>query len=271
MTWESHVEHPVSRKRRPNTPASYPLFCHAGQSTFQLEIVTTGKRRRDMITSATLYRLSGLALLMGALLEITATIVAALAFPNDTPQQAASMPQQYVSAFWLILALVNLLSVLLEVGGLPGICVRQRAEAGRLGLVGFILTLVGSILIVGVQAIGLLVLPYLAENAPRLLAPPASYATYVLVAALLLSVGVVLLGLATMRAGIFPRWAGLLLVVSIVINLVSFSPLPASLGGLVERIAAVVFALGLASMGYVLLAERQAALVETQATPQMSR
>jgi hypothetical protein len=271
MTWESHVEHPVSRKRRPNTPASYPLFRKVGYRSIPPGTLTTGRRRRDMISSATLYRLCGLALLVGALLEALTAVVTALLFPNDTPQQAASMPQQYLGISWLILALLNLLSVVLEVGGLPGICVRQRAQAGRLGLVGFILTLVGSILIVGVQAIGLLVLPYLADNAPHLLAPPTSYTTYALVAALLLSVGVVLLGLATMRAGVFPRWAGFLLILSIVINLVSFSPLPASIGGLIERIAAVVFALGLASMGYVLLAERQATLVETQGTPQMSR
>lgn len=208
-----------------------------------------------MISSATLYRLSGLALLVGALLEIVTAIAIALLFPSNTPQQAASAPQQYLAASWLIVALLSLASSLLQVGGLPGVCVRQRAEAGRLGLVGFILTQAGSILFVGINVIDLLVLPFLAMNDPRLLTPPASYMTYLLAAALLVTVGVVLLGLATMRAAVFPRWAGLLLIVSIVINLVSFTPLPAGIGGLVEKGAEVLYALGLAWLGTVLLAE----------------
>jgi len=224
-----------------------------------------------MISSATLYRLSGLALLMGALLEIITAIVIALLFPSNTPQQASSAPQQYLTTSWLIVALLSLVSSLLQVGGLPGVCVRQRAQAGRLGLVGFILTQAGSILFVGINVIDLLVLPFLAVNDQRLLTPPASYTTYLLAAALLVTVGVVLLGLATMRAVVFPRWAALLLIVSIVINLVSFTPLPTGIGGLVEKVAEVLYALGLAWMGWVLLAERGATLVQPLATPQVSR
>jgi hypothetical protein len=124
--------------------------------------------------------------------------------------------------------------------------------------VGFVLTQAGSILFVGINVIDLLVLPFLAVNDHRLLTPPASYTTYLLAAALLVTVGVVLLGLATMRAVVFPRWAGLLLIASIVINLVSFTPLPAGIGGLVEKAAEVLYALGLAWLGLVLLAERGA-------------
>jgi hypothetical protein len=219
------------------------------------------------MSSATLYRVSGLALLLGALLDIIATIFKMLLFPNDNPQQAVSMPQQYVSLAWLIVALLNFLSSLLIVGGLPGVCVRQRVQAGWLGLVGFVLTLVSAILFVGIDVIDVLVLPYLAATAPQLLAPPASYTTYLLVATLLVTVGVVLLGLATMRAGVFPRWAGLLLIAGVVINLVVFFPLPAIIGSIVGNVAGVLFALGLAWMGSVLLAEKGAKLVQPLVTP----
>jgi hypothetical protein len=129
---------------------------------------------------------------------------------------------------------------------------------------------VGSILFVGINVIDLLVLPFLAENAPHLLVPPTSYTTYLLVAALLVTVGVVLLGLATMRAGVFPRWAGLLLIGSMVLNLVGFSPLPASIGSLVEKMAEVLFGLGLAWMGSVLLTDKAAKQVQPLATSQVS-
>jgi hypothetical protein len=213
-----------------------------------------------MISSATLYRLSGLALFVGALLEIITAIAMTLLFPSNTPQQGASAPQQYLTTSWLLVALLSLVSSLLQVGGLPGVCVRQRAEVGRLGLVGFVLTQAGSILFVGINVIDLLVLPFLAANDHRLLTPPASYTTYLLPAALLVTVGVVLLGLATMRAVVFPRWVGLLLIASIVINLVSFTPLPTGIGGLVEKGAEVLYALGLAWLGSVLLAERGASI-----------
>jgi hypothetical protein len=219
------------------------------------------------MSSATLYRASGLALLLGALLEIIVAIVRMLLFPNDNPQQAVSMSQQYVSLAWLIVALLNVLSSLLIVGGLPGVCVRQRAQAGWLGLIGFVLTLVSAILFVGIDVIDILVLPYLAATAPHLLAPPASYTTYLLVAVLLVNVGVVLLGLATMRAGVFPRWAGLFLIVAAVINLALFAPFPPRIGNIVGKIAGVLFALGLAWIGATLLAEREAKLVQPHAPP----
>ena len=221
------------------------------------------------MSSTTLYRVSGLALLLGALLEIIVAIVRMLLLPNDNPQQAVSMAQQYVSLAWLIVALLNFLSSLLIVGGLPGICIRQRARAGWLGLVGFVLTLVSAILFVGIDVIDVLVLPYLAATAPHLLAPPASYAAYLLVAIVLVNVGIVLLGLATMRAGVFPRWAGLFLIVAAVINLALFSPLPTIIGSIVGKIAGVLFALGLAWMGSTLLADREAKLVQPLATPQV--
>jgi hypothetical protein len=216
-----------------------------------------------MISSATLYRASGLALLLGALLDVIVDIFDTLLFSSgDNPQQALSLS-------WLIVTLLSILSSLLIIGGLPGICVRQCAQAGRLGLMGFVLTLVSGILLTGFTITRLLAEPYLAANAPGLLAgnaPPAAFTTYTLVAALLVAVGAVLLGVATMRAGVFSRWAGLLLIVSVVLNLATLFPLPEIIG----TIADVLFALGLAWMGSALLRDRAAKLVQPLAAAQVS-
>jgi hypothetical protein len=212
-----------------------------------------------MISSTTLYRTSGLALLLGAQLSIIVDILNMLLFSSDTSQQA-------LSPSWLIVTLLSILSSLLIVGGLPGICVRQRTQAGWLGLVGFVLTLVSGILLTGFTITRLLAEPYLAANAPQLLAknaPPTSFTTYTLVAALLVAAGAVLLGLATIRARVFPRWAGLLLIVSVVINLATFFSLPKIVGS----IADVFLALGLAWMGSALLTEGEAKLAQPLATP----
>jgi hypothetical protein len=220
-----------------------------------------------MISSAALYRLSGLALLVGALLSIIVDIAEDLFI-------SVADPHQVLSASWLTVMLVSTLSSVLIVGGLPGILVRQRAQAGWLGLLGFVLTLASGILLTGLTITRLLVTPYLAATAPQLLtgdSPPASYITYTLVAALLVAVGAALLGVATMRAGVFPRWAGLLLIVGVALNLALFVPLPNPiLGGIFDKMADVLFSLGLGWMGFALLARSEAALAQALVAPQAS-
>ncbi len=89
---------------------------------------------------------------------------------------------------------------------------------------------------------------------------------YLLVASLLFAVGRVLLGIATMRAGVLPRWAGLLILVGAVLNLVNF-PLSGVIGGIVLLVAFVLFALGLGWIGYVLWTAKGEALRQTVLTP----
>jgi hypothetical protein len=76
-------------------------------------------------------------------------------------------------------------------------------------------------LLTGLTITRLLVEPYLTTTAPHLLAgnaPSASSLTSMLLTIPLVTMGDVLLGLATIRAGVFPRGASLLLI-GVVINL----------------------------------------------------
>src|SRR5262249_41284126 len=143
------------------------------------------KRRRIMISSATLYRLSDLALLVGALLSITVDIAEDLFTTVEDPHQI-------LSASWLSVMLLSALSSVLIVGGLPGILARQRAKAGWLGLLGFALPLVSGILLTGLTITRLLIEPYLAVTVPQLLgenSAPVSLIAYNLLTALLVLVG----------------------------------------------------------------------------------
>jgi hypothetical protein len=63
----------------------------------------------------------------------------------------------------------------------------------------------------------------------------------------LLAIGGVLLGSATMRAGVFSRWAGLLLIAAAVVELGSF------MLGILTSVAVGLIVLGLGWMGYTLL------------------
>src|ERR1700682_6084377 len=103
------------------------------------------------MSSSTLYRASGLALLLGAALLIIGYIpLEILTAGND--------PHQYLTPIWVVVTLVSLLGEMLLLMGLPGIVPR----VGRLGFVGFVLTFLGGFLLSGTSVVNLLVFPWLA-------------------------------------------------------------------------------------------------------------
>ena len=139
---------------------------------------------------------------------------------------------------------------------------RQAPRAGWLGFVGFLLTFLGWFLLTGFY-VGddLIISPWLDALAPHVYAqwfvnPAVAVSIHVVNS--LLGGGGVLLGIATMRAGVFPRWAGLLLIAAAVVALGSF------VIGSLTTVAVVLVVLGLGWMGYALLTAKG----EVQAVPQ---
>jgi hypothetical protein len=90
----------------------------------------------------------------------------------------------------------------------------QAQESGLLGGLGMVLSVVGTTLVSGVVMVeiagasGAEVDPVLGAGLPSALA---------LLGGLAFLIGLILFGAATMRAGVFPRWAGLLLIVGDVV------------------------------------------------------
>ncbi len=180
------------------------------------------------MSSVTLYRASGLALLLGAVLVIIG-LPLSFVFPPDTPI-ALAMIGVWTSG-----------AVLLQLG-LPGIVARQASRAGWLGFIGFLLTSFFAVT-------DLTIFPWLDVHAPQVSAQfftaNSAVNVYIAVASSLFAVGGVLLGMATMRARVFPQWAGLLLILGLV-----------SLGGFANiflSVAGVLGFLGLGWMGYALV------------------
>ncbi len=106
----------------------------------------------------------------------------------------------------------------------------------------------------------MIIQPYLAQAAPKLLAgdgPPGIF-VFFLIAGTLFALGGILLGIAVMRAGILPRWAGLLLLIGAVLNLASIF-----LGGIVGTVAFVLFAVAFGWIGYALTTESRAEAVQS--------
>jgi hypothetical protein len=183
-----------------------------------------------------LFRSSGMALLLGSLFGLSWTIMNALILP-------LAHLNQFASPVFLVASLLMFFAAVAIVPGLVGWYAYQSAYAGWLGFVGF-------------GFISATVIPWLTTHAPELLvgALPPLLTLCALVSALMVGVGTIPLGIATMRARVLPRWPGLLLLLSGAACLLSLLPLP-YLKNIPAIASAVLLFLGLGWAGYGLWRE----------------
>jgi len=176
------------------------------------------------MSTSTLFRLSGLAGVLSGLF-----IVIGFLLPRG-----------------LVVDTVGVLSAVLGLFLLTGIYLRQRAESGSLGGIGYIVASFGLALTVGVVFAATYVLSLLSESVQEeLFAGPTGLAF--LVSGVIYLLGLILFGIATIKANIFPRVAPVLLVVGFVpVSLSPFFP------DIVVTIGAVVAGAGIVWFGYAL-------------------
>ena len=130
-----------------------------------------------------------------------------------------ALPMFVTESFWhaiqslrMGLALAAMFVLLLA---LTGLFSRQVHAMGRLGLLGYVLASLGTVLIAGDWWYEGFIGPVLREQAPELLATAIS-GTILIGAAITFgtfAAGWTIFGLATVRAGVFPRGAAVLMVV----------------------------------------------------------
>ena len=141
------------------------------------------------------------------------------------------------------LSLLFLLASILLLVSLPGLYARQASVAGWLGLSGYVLLQAGIVLMVVIAATPLL---FPAARAPV----PEHPVPFVL--GIALTLGLLLTGIATLQAGVFPRWAAVLLLAAMAGFFFNFfvseflPPLPGKIG---TAFFGIMLALSLAGMG----------------------
>ena len=207
------------------------------------------------ITASSLIRWSGLA-----------ALVAGLIFAGIQPIHPPDVVASVTTGEWAIITTLKLAMCLLFLLGIAGIYARQVERAGWLGLAGFLLLTLSWWLQTAFVFAEAYILPQLATTAPKFVdgtlgtlaagrtskvdlgALPAIYSLGVGIPYML---GGLLFGIATLRAGILPRWpAGLLAVAA------ALTPAAALLPHDIQRLAAIPVALALAWLGYALWSER---------------
>ena len=200
------------------------------------------------MSSSTVIRLSGLAALVGFVDVAVIDAVYPFTFPDTVALSIAT-----VSDTWFVLHLLYIIALLIGLVGLLGLYARQAEKTGVLGLIGVLMIFFGFGLLFAWEWMETLIWPVLAQTAPRLLDHPDQNLNQALTASqtihwLLISVGLILFGVATLRASVLPRGAAVLvlagMVVALVVNVVGVEvPLVAAVSGPLPT-------LGLAWMGY---------------------
>lgn len=188
---------------------------------------------RNEAMSAFAFRWGGAALAVGAILLGAAVITLSFAPVVNTPLSPG-------------VSLALLLSASLLLASLPALYARQASAAGWLGLAGYALLQTGILLLVVLAATPLLY--------PSLTLTSGENPVVFLLG-IALTLGLLLTGLATMRAGVFPRWAGILLLAAMagfffVFFVAEF--LPPVTGQLGSAFFGLLIALALAWNGIVL-------------------
>jgi hypothetical protein len=164
-----------------------------------------------------LTRWSAVAFVLSALAGLTATLLG----PSDFTVNAVR------NSVWMPMHTLQFVSYMLFAFALIGIFVRQADSAGRLGEVGFLLSFFSTIVLTAQVAVSAWILPVVAKQpgAPNTAfalldttGPLPDFSMVVLVAYLVAAIGFVLFGIAIMRAGVLPRWAGALLIIATVLD-----------------------------------------------------
>jgi hypothetical protein len=205
-------------------------------------------------TALNLTRLAGIP----ALLAGVSYVIVGLFHPPHIASSATTTSWQLVHIAACAMAFLGLL-------GMAGLYARQAPKVGRLGLVGYILLSLWFALVLGFSFVEAFIVPQMASTSPEFVeawmgmfaGPGGDFDLGVLptlwgLSAPLLILGGLLFGVATFRARILPRLAGLLLAFSTVV-----APVAGLLPNEAQPKIAIPMGIALVWLGYSLMAERR--------------
>jgi hypothetical protein len=160
-------------------------------------------------------------------------------------------PEAFVTSSYLVSSGLRLLTFVLLPWALLGIYGRQSRPAGTFGLWAFAVAFLGATLTVGDIWAEVFVWPTLAQVAPSMMSGSVTDMSSYLVVGLnvsfpLFGLGMILFGVATFRAGVYPRWASLLLIISIPVTMF-LDPTP---GSFQESIGQIMLGIAVAALGW---------------------
>lgn len=178
-------------------------------------------------------RLAGIALMLGGIMTI-----AGYAAANTLA--GSSGDARFTNPLFIPLYSVALAGDLITMLGLPAILLAHGRRAYWLTTTGFVgILLAIAMLNIGEGTTEAFVKPYLAAHGGIPADTPAGFETFISVALVFLVIGLISLGVAIIRARVFPRWVGVLLILSVPLSVVQ---LPAPFAEIGDYLAFLAFA-----------------------------
>ncbi|MBI2331797.1 MAG: hypothetical protein HYU84_06520 [Chloroflexi bacterium] len=191
-------------------------------------------------------------------------MVAGAIFAGIQPIHPPDVLLSVTTSVWAIITSLKTVMCILFLFGIAGIYARQVEESGWLGLVGYLMFTISWTLQTAFVFSEAFILPVLATTVPQFIESylgivnghPGNMdlgvlpAIYGLVGIFYL-LGGLLLGIATYRARILPRWMAALLAFTAVVT-----PAAALLPHALQRLVAIPMGVALAGLGYALWSER---------------
>ena len=182
------------------------------------------------MSSTTLYRLSGVALLSGGGLGTLAIVGSAMVQEESV---LADVTDPLSIAFVKLLMVAAMLALI----GLPGFYARQAGRAGILGLIGFVMTFFGLMFadVVSTAEYAFVMPEVAATQEGQALITAGWPGSLPVMASLPVTLsGVLLFGIGIVRANVLPRWIGWVFIsiipIGIPLGFVHLGPLPIFLG-----------------------------------------
>ncbi|HEY7092934.1 MAG TPA: hypothetical protein VH393_07135 [Ktedonobacterales bacterium] len=169
------------------------------------------------MSSSRLIRLGGLVALVGFVFVFIMETIYFFALPDDVAESVEASSSEF-----FVIELLYIIALLIAFLGFVALYARQAERVGVLGLIGFVMSFFGFVSFFALEWMRTFVLPVLAQVIPSLLDNPDPNAAPAFQAAqtigfLLLFGGWLLFGVATLRAGVLPRGAAILLMAGAVL------------------------------------------------------
>ena len=231
-----------------------------GNKQMNINRQTAIKENKMKITTSKLIRWAGLSALLGGICYVLVGLF-----------HPANIPSSVTTNTWAVVHVLACAMCFFGLLGMAGLYARQAEKSGWLGLIGFVMISLWLVLIMGFGFVEAFILPALATAVPKLaeswmgvLNSSAGainlgvLPTLWTLTAPLYMFGGLLFGIATFRAGILPRWAGVLFALGCLL-----APVAAALPLDAQPKMAVPVGLALAWLGYALWSARREQASET--------
>jgi len=217
------------------------------------EQTSTGDRQGT--TTSKLIRLAGFSAVLAGICYVLVGVF-----------HPANVPSSVTSTRWAVVHVLACAMCFFGLLGMAGLYARQATKSGWLGLAGFVMFSLWLVLIMGFSFVEAFILPRLATGQPSFVVSwmgmltgsggkfnLAALPTLWNLTAPIYMLGGLLFGIATFRAGILPRGAGVLLAVGTVL-----APVAGLLPNASQPKIAIPVGLALVWLGYALWSDQRA-------------